>query len=409
VTAIPRPGATLEKMPEAIRALVVIEDEETRKAFGEVLEEAGAEVQTEAGGINLTVDYLAGGASSPPLVVVDIEQSEDPMGDIDSLAEVCNPGTSVIAVGRQNDVNLFRNLVSFGVADYLVKPCAEDSIRSAVANAMRPPEHVQEKEIGKAGRTVVVIGSRGGVGASTVAVNTGWILSQRPDQKIALVDLDLFYGTATFALDLEPGRGMRDALEHPDRIDSLFISSVGVPAHERFHIFGSEESLEGSLDLHPSALDLFTSELRHGFRTVVIDLPRHLVGTTADLLSTADLIVIVTDMSLNGTRDTMRLLSALKNIAAGVETKVVVNRVPVSGKGPIKLADFEKGIEHKVDHMIPEDTKAVALASNAGRPLAVAAKKSKAVEVMRSLSDDIAGTPPKEKAIPSWRRLLKKK
>jgi len=409
VTAIPRPGATLEKMSEAIRALVVIEDEETRKTFGEVLEDSGAEVQTEAGGIGLTVEYLAGGASSPPLVVVDIEKSEDPMGDIDALAEVCNPGTSVIAVGSQNDVDLFRNLVSFGVADYLVKPCNEDNIRSAVATAMRPPEQAQEKEIGKAGRTVVVIGARGGVGASTVAVNTGWILSQRPDQKVALLDLDLLYGTTTFALDLEPGRGMRDALEHPDRIDSLFISSVAVPAHERFHIFASEEPLENSFDLDPNALDLFASELRQDFRTVVVDLPRHLVSTTTELLSTADMIIIVTDMSLTGTRDTMRLVSALKNIAAGVETKVVVNRVPVNGKGPIKRPDFEKGIEHKIDHMIPEDAKAVSLAANAGRPLAVAAKKSKAVAAMRSLCDDIAGTPPKEKARPSWQRLFKKK
>jgi pilus assembly protein CpaE len=409
VTAIPRPGAILEKTPEVIRALVVIEDEDTRKTFDQVLEEAGAEFQTEAGGISLTVDYLAGGASSPPLVVVDIENSENPMADIDALAEVCNPGTSVIAVGRQNDVDLFRNLVAFGVVDYLVKPCGEDNIRSAVTNAMRPPEQANDKEIGKAGKTVVVIGARGGVGASTVAVNAGWIVSQRLDQRVALLDLDLFYGTATFALDLEPGRGLRDALEHPDRVDSLFISSVGVPAHERFHIFGSEESLEGSFELDPNALDLLTSELRHDFRTVVIDMPRHLVGTTTELLSVADQIIIVTDMSLNGTRDTMRLVSALKNIAVGADLKVVVNRVPMNGKGPIKRADFEKGIEHKVDYIIPEDAKAVSLAANAGRPLAVAAKKSKAVAAMRLLCDDIAGVPPKDKAGPPWLRLFKKK
>ncbi len=409
MTAIPRPGATLEKMPEAIRALVVIEDDATRSAFDEMLKDAGAEVQTEAGGISLTIDYLAGGASSPPLVIVDIEKSEDPLADIDALAEVCNPGTSVVAVGSQNDVGLFRSLVTVGVADYLVKPCNEDSIRSAIANAMRPPEQAQDKEIGKAGRTVAIIGARGGVGASTIAVNASWILAQRPDQRVALVDLDLFYGTTAFALDLEPGRGLRDALEHPDRVDSLFISSAAVAAHERFHIFGSEEPLESPFDLDVHALDLFISELRHDFRTVIIDLPRHLVGTTSELLATVDMVIIVTDMSLNGTRDTMRLVSAMKNIAAGVEVKVVVNRHPVNGKGPIKRSDFEKGIEHSVDHLIPENTKAVAVAADAGRPLAVAAKKSKTVAVIRELCNDIAGTPVKKKAGLSWRRLLGKK
>ncbi|MCP4328752.1 MAG: response regulator/pilus assembly protein [Alphaproteobacteria bacterium] len=397
MTAIPRPGTTLEKMPEALRALVVVEDDETRTVFGEALDEAGLEVRSESGGIAVTVEYLEGGAACPPLIVVDVENSNDPLADIDALAEVCNPGTSVLAVGKANDVNLFRDLVACGVADYLVKPCREEHVRTAVANALRPPESATDKELGKPGRMVVVVGSRGGVGASTVALNAAWILAQRPDQKIALVDLDLYFGTSTFTLDLEPGRGLRDALEHPDRVDSLFISSIAVPAHERLHIFGAEEPIENGFEFDAHALDILMTELRHDFRTVVVDLPRHFLTTPPELISMADLIVFVTDMTLSGMRDTMRLVSAMKSIAPQVDSKVVVNRMPQGRKGPINRTDFEKGIEHAIDCVIPEDVKSVSVAANVGRPLAVAAKKSKTVMALRSLCDDIAGTPPKRK------------
>ena len=73
---------------------------------------------------------------------------------------------------------------------------------------------------------IAVIGTRGGVGATSVAANLAWLLAEETKLKTALIDLDLWFGTVALSLDIEPTRGLREALENPARIDSLFVSSA---------------------------------------------------------------------------------------------------------------------------------------------------------------------------------------
>ena len=142
-----------------------------------------------------------------------------------SLAEVCDEGTQVIALGDINDVELYRSLIGHGVHDYLVKPVSAETVAAALTRAERGPNGEPAPKIG---RLIAVIGARGGVGATTVATNLAWTLAHDHDMRVALVDLDLFFGTCGLALDLELGRGFREALENPARVDSLFIERAMV-------------------------------------------------------------------------------------------------------------------------------------------------------------------------------------
>lgn len=406
MTAIPK-LSTRQRIAQGFTAFVASEDEQSRDAFVEALEPLEAEVKSQVGGIKKAIEYLTDGNPSPPLLVVDIENSEEPLDDLDSLADVCEPGTSVVVIGKQNDVNLFRTLIGAGVTDYLVKPIDTGKAAEAVANATRVQEGGEQGSITKPGKMVVFVGTGRGAGCSTLAINVAWLIAQRPDQRVALIDLDLLYGTSTFAFDLEPGRGMRDALENPDRVDSLFISSVAIPVHERLHIFGSEEPLEGHFDIDSAALDLLVTEVRHEFKTVIVDLPRHEISRVPELLRAASPIYLVSELSLVGMRDTVRLLDAFKKIAPEVDTHVIVNRVPVGSRGMLKAPDFEKGIKHSIAMKVPEDMKSVLTAANAGRPLAVSAKSSKTVAAMRDLAQLIAGDPAVNRKR-GWRALLGK-
>src|SRR5205809_6693557 len=78
-----------------------------------------------------------------------------------------------------------------------------------------------------------VIGVRGGVGASTIATSLAWLLGEKARRTTALLDLDVHFGTGALALDLEPGRGLTDAVESASRVDGLFLERGMVRAHER--------------------------------------------------------------------------------------------------------------------------------------------------------------------------------
>jgi pilus assembly protein CpaE len=86
------------------------------------------------GGLRNAVQSLSVSAS-PTILFVDLSESADPLNDINALAEVCEPGTVVIASGQVNDVRLYRDLVASGIHDYLLKPFTVDQLRDTFAHA----------------------------------------------------------------------------------------------------------------------------------------------------------------------------------------------------------------------------------------------------------------------------------
>ena len=86
------------------------------------------------GGLRGAVQALSV-AASPAILLVDLSDCSDPATEIDTLAEVCEPGTVVIAVGRLNDVGLYRELLARGIHDYLPKPISVSQLREALERA----------------------------------------------------------------------------------------------------------------------------------------------------------------------------------------------------------------------------------------------------------------------------------
>ncbi|MDJ0951026.1 MAG: AAA family ATPase [Alphaproteobacteria bacterium] len=341
-------------------------------------------------GIAGAAEYLT---KNPPveLLLVDLDGVSDPMAAIDSLAEVCDPGTAVIAIGSTNDVTLYRQLLDAGLSDYLIKPLKAGSLLHAVEKASRPVD--SESTPHSLGVVSVFVGARGGVGGSTIAVNTAWQLAQRGDGRAMLIDLDLHFGTAALALDLEPGRGLREMLENPARIDSMFIASAASGADAKLHVLGAEEPLDVDAEFSDEAIQRLLDEVRKSYDHIIIELPRSMVIRMRHLLSTATSVVLVSDLSLGGMRDTMRLLDLVRQEAPKARRQVVVNRVGADKKHELPRNEFERGIEEKISFMVPEDAKSVKQALVAGKALKTVAKGCKVVTVLDKLSEELAVKP----------------
>ncbi|MGI9435951.1 MAG: AAA family ATPase [Geminicoccaceae bacterium] len=345
-----------------------------------------AHASIRKGGVKDAVKYLSEHAS-PKLLMVDIAGSDLPLSDIDRLADVCEPGVTVIAIGERNDCGLFRDLLHHGVADYLVKPLSAPLVQRAIS-------HVAENVDGsransKLGKLVAIQGSRGGVGATTLATNLSWIVAQQRRRRVALVDLDLQFGTVALALDIEPSHGLREALENPDRIDGLFMDRVMTQHSDRLFVMSAEEGLDETLLIDFGAIELLLSELRSKFHYVIVDLPRSATPATHQILEHATDLVLVTDFSLAGMRDTMRTMGFLPTINASCNATIVVNRVGEHKQGEMPRVEFEKGIGRGVDLVLPFDAKTVAKATNFGQP--IAAGKGPVAKGLGEIADRLCG------------------
>jgi pilus assembly protein CpaE len=217
-------------------------DDLTADSLRQVAVELGwAPDKINKGGLRNAVQTLSVSAS-PQILFVDLSESGDPLNDINALAEVCEPGTVVIAAGQVNDVRLFRDLVASGIQDYLLKPFSPDQLRDAFATAQAVLNAPRHAEVGaeRPHMMAAVIGARGGSGASTIATSIAWMMGNRAGRSTALLDLDVHFGTGALALDLEPGRGLTDAIENPSRIDGLFLERAMIKANDKLAILSAE-------------------------------------------------------------------------------------------------------------------------------------------------------------------------
>ncbi len=181
---------------------------------------------------------------SPRLLIVDVSGFEDPGVSLLELADVCEPHIQVVAIGNRNDIILYRDLKNVGVAEYILKPLVRDVVTETI-NAILKPNAAQERS--RQGKLVFVMGVRGGCGASTLATLTAWNLAEIRRRRTLLLDLDLQDGDVALQLDVSPNHALCEALEHPERVDKLFLDRAVKHVTERLDILASLESLGASV------------------------------------------------------------------------------------------------------------------------------------------------------------------
>ncbi len=343
------------------------------------------------GGLRNAIQSLSVSAS-PAILIVDLSESGDPLNDINALAEVCEPGTVVIAIGQVNDVRLYRDLLASGIHDYLLKPLSAQQVHDALNQALAvfTAPKAGDGEAVKRHISTAVVGTRGGVGASTLATSLSWLFSEVHMSPTALLDLDVHFGTGALALDLEPGRGLTDAIDNPSRIDGLFIERAMIRANDNLSILSAEAPINQPLMTDGSAFVQLEEEFRQAFEMTVIDLPRNMLINFPQLLGDVNLVILTCELTLASARDTIRILSWLKANAGHAHPMIVANKVQPN-MAEISKADFEASIERKIDFSIPYDVKAAANAAKLGQVYVDANRSAKSTAIMKQIAERVMG------------------
>jgi pilus assembly protein CpaE len=207
----------------------------------------------------------------------------------------------------------------------------------------------------------------------------------------ALLDLDVRFGTGALTLDLEPGRGLTDAIDNPSRIDGLFIERAMIRANDNLAILSAEAPISAPLLTDGTAFNQLIDEFRHAFEATVVDLPRNMLINFPQLLANMQVVLVVTELTLAGARDGIRILSWLKSNAPHTQVLMVANKA-MSGVGEISRSDFETSIERKLNFVVPYDAKAATNAAKLGQTFIGANRTSKAAAALRSMTEAIIAT-----------------
>lgn len=333
---------------------------------------------------------LLGVAPPARFMIVDIDGVS--LDEAESgLTELARLGASVMALGTVNDVNHFRRVMRTGARDYLLKPIDADTLGEALVRLESPGDGVTAQ-----GRVVGMIGARGGVGVTTVAINTAFIMAEKLMRRTALVDMDIYSGNIALSLDLEPTRGLREAFDDPERVDEVFLQNAMAKFGKSLHVLATEEAFDDTVRMNDDKVLMLADTIRANFDMAVMDVPRHFIMREPALFSRFDDIVIVAELTLQSLRDANRLakLMAVRNRQAKVH--VIANQV--SAKPDVTVKEFEDGMEGKLRCVFPSDPKALAKSVLQGKALAVADPKHRMIADLHRFCIELAGVPEETRA-----------
>lgn len=343
-------------------------------------------LRVTSGGVSAAANMFSS-APTPNLIVVETEsQPANLLEDLVPLAEVCDPSTRVIIIGRHNDIGLYRELIRNGISEYLVAPVKMPDLLTAIAAIFVDP---QAEPLG---RSIAFIGAKGGVGSSTIAHNCAFGISSLFSTETILADLDLAYGTANIDFDQDPAQGIAEAVFAPDRLDEVFLDRLLTKCSEHLSLLAAPSLLDRPYDFDRTSFQPVIEILQRSAPVAVLDVPHGWSEWTLSVLGEADEVVITAIPDLANLRNTKNMLDALKKLRPNDRPPhLILNQVGLPKRPEIAPDDFIDPLEIEPIAIIPFDAALFGNAANSGRMVTEMDARSPTAETFSQIAHIVTG------------------
>ncbi|HEY5409169.1 MAG TPA: hypothetical protein VIJ94_00455 [Caulobacteraceae bacterium] len=290
-------------------------------------------------------------------------------------------GPGVLLIGAHLPAALVRALLKLDRSDVLEAPLAAAELTKAAVAVLATAGDVHGD---RPSRCWTVMGSVGGSGATTVAIELAALLSKKGGKPgcVALVDLNLAYGAAHAYLGGGANMRLGEASRSPERIDAAILDAFAYRVDAGFDLFASPRD-PMAFDRVSSAAVLRVLEMAcQGYESVIVDLPRFRYPWTLDVLAGSDETLIISELTVPALLSAQAFANEIEADApGGKKPRLILNRMSSRPFGPApSRAEAEKALGRKVDGAITSDWEAAACSVNLGGPISQHRPKSKIVK-----------------------------
>ena len=318
---------------------------------------------------------------------------EADLAAIRTLAEARRGGTVLVALADGNiPLSKARALSHAGVDEVLPLPRVAAEIEREVARLGRFADKAQGGA-GHQGRIIAVAQARGGAGATTVAVNLAdqligpkGLFRRKPQARVALVDLDLQFGTVGSFLDLPEQDTLLQLALDGTIPDANFVDQSMIRLPSGLSVLAAPAKFAPLDSLRPEQVAALLDVLRASHDYVVIDLPRALVGWIEPVVQRADQLIVVTDTAVSSIRHCRRLIDFFTQDNVALTVEVVVNHQARRFFRPALHREAARALERRLDHWLPHDPRAACAACDRGQPISAVAPRSPLGRAMARLA-----------------------
>jgi len=336
--------------------------------------------------------------SNPDVAVVTLDSDANKAMQLIAHLAGEFPTLPILAISGKGDGQSILQALRSGAKEFLTQPVVLEELLTALQRLRRTRLTGDSAQGGNGyvkteSVVLAVLGSRGGVGCTSLALNLGCTIAQEPGTGVALIDLDLALGDADVALDLMPDYTLADVALNIDRLDMQFLRRSLSKHATGLSLLPHPVQMEDVGMIREEHLQRVIGLLKASYTHLILDLSKGFTPTDATALRMADVILLIAQLELSSLRNVVRMLMTLgADDALASKVKVVLNRV--GSECDISLKKAEETIGKPIFWQVPNDPRAMIESRNTGVPLIQHAPKSKAQQSIAGMAYALCGKDP---------------
>ena len=308
-----------------------------------------------------------------------VEVSEASQASLDRFAALAGGELPLIAAAYEPSLAFVRSLIRLGAHDVLPMPLGMADLESALEPIRRQRSSEKARLSTSNARLVAVIKSEGGVGATALLGQLATRFAAEESSRgreACLIDLDLQFGDAAFQLGLQPSLTLSDLIAAGARLDGELLRATATAHPSGLQVVAAPVEILPLDSLGSDHLMTLISLAKAEFGTVFVDLPANWTNWSLSLLARADLVLMVTQLSVPSLNRARRQLDLLRGQGLGeVELKLILNRFEKKLFDRLSSKDAERALGRAPDFTVANDYQTVTEAIERGVPLAQIRRK----------------------------------
>lgn len=318
-------------------------------------------------------------SDAPAVLVLDVRPHHQLAPWVNDVQKK-QPGLAIVLIVSTLEARFILEAMRAGIKECLPEPVTPQALEEAVRRL------VVGEQRERTGQVVAFVGAKGGVGTTTLAVNTAAALAKTAGSPPLLIDLHVARGDAALLMGAEPRFSVLDAFENLHKVDESFLSGLVEKTQCGAHVLASS-ARPVNVATSPTATRTLLELAARRYRVTVLDVPRT-DPAMLEALDPATVIAVVTSQELSAVRGAAATVATLRQRYGSQRLRVVVNRYDKSGQ--VSAKDIAKVVGEPVACLIPSDYRVASEAVNVGRP--IVSEDSRLGKALRSAAAELVNT-----------------
>lgn len=302
--------------------------------------------------------------------IIDLDRDHDcAVVTVNTILQMLHGQVTVIALSEKNEPALILEAMRAGCSEYLIKPL---SIEAVCESLTRLRGRLESSALAQKanGKTLVLLGCRGGAGTTTLAVHLAVFLSRLFGRKVLIVDQHRQLGHVGLYLGLDGASyDFYELVRNVERLDRTLLDSFVTHHSSGLDMLPSPSVFHALPNVSSDGVERTVHFLAELYEYVVLDLPDGLDDANLATIGCCDELYVIATPDVPALRDLSRYIDRLLQCTVSPDKlKVVINRF--CSQGAVSLQEIQTVIRQPISITIPNHSKALTCAMNTGTPIA---------------------------------------